>query len=72
MFAVMSLFFLGLMIFNYGQELPFGCGCFGFNGAELVGIRHVARELLIFVIASLVFALTMRKGQAKKEEKIIQ
>ena len=22
----------------YGKVLPFGCGCFGFNGAELVGL----------------------------------
>lgn len=65
--AGMSLFFFGLMAINYGKELPFGCGCFGFNGAELVSIYHVARELIIFSLAAMLFYMT--KNGERKEEK---
>lgn len=64
--AVMSVYFLGLMLLNYGQVLPFGCGCFGFNGAELVGIFHIAREFIILCLAGAVFYLHHRQAAPGK------
>ncbi len=52
---IMSLFFLSLMVYNYGNVLPFGCGCFGFEEQELVGNFHVLRDFSIFVLSIIVF-----------------
>jgi uncharacterized membrane protein YphA (DoxX/SURF4 family) len=64
--AAMSLFFFGLMAVNYGQVLPFGCACFGFHGAELVGFRHIARELLILSLAGVVFYQAWREEDLER------
>ncbi|MEW6624044.1 MAG: MauE/DoxX family redox-associated membrane protein [Bacillota bacterium] len=66
--TVMSLFFFSLMVVNYGQALPFGCGCFGFKGEELVGVYHVARDFSITILAGLVFYLTYRKESLEKRK----
>ncbi len=68
LFLVMSIFFFGLMSANYGQILPFGCGCFGFKDEELVGVYHVVRDLSIALIASIVFYQS-RKAKAEKRKK---
>ncbi len=52
---IMSIFFFSLMIFNYGNVLPYGCGCFGFKENELVGNYHVLRDFIILLVAGMVF-----------------
>lgn len=64
---IMSVFFFGLMIVNYGQILPFGCGCFGFKDEELVGVYHVVRDFSIALLASIVL-YNSRKAKAEKRK----
>jgi len=51
---LLSLFFFGQMILNYSNILPYGCGCFGFGGAEKIGIYHVLRDFSIALLAGIV------------------
>jgi len=65
---IMSVSFFGLMVVNYGQVLPFGCGCFGFKDEELVGVYHVARDSSIALLATIVFHHSYRKGREEKRK----
>jgi uncharacterized membrane protein YphA (DoxX/SURF4 family) len=65
----MSIFFFVLMVINYGQVLPFGCGCFGFRGEEVVGIYHIARDFSIAVLAGIIFYDSYIKIQRQKRKK---
>lgn len=65
---IMSVFFFGLMVVNYGQVLPFGCGCFGFNDEEIVGLYHVARDFFIALLAFIVVYDSYRKVRTEKRK----
>jgi uncharacterized membrane protein YphA (DoxX/SURF4 family) len=64
---IMSIFFLGLMVLNYENVLPYGCGCFGFTENEVIGNYHIARELLITLLAGITF-YNIYKDKLKEEK----
>lgn len=65
----MSIFFFVLMVINYGQTLPFGCGCFGFKDEEIVGIYHIIRDFSIAVLAGIIFFDSYIKNHGQKRKR---
>lgn len=53
--SLLTLFFFAQMVLNYSHVLPYGCGCFGFGGAEEIGLYQIVRDFLIAVLAGVVF-----------------
>ncbi|MGI6678115.1 MAG: MauE/DoxX family redox-associated membrane protein [Dehalobacterium sp.] len=57
----LSLLFFSQMVLNFNHLLPYGCGCFGFGDPERITLYHVGRDLLITVLAAIVW----RKSRIK-------
>jgi uncharacterized membrane protein YphA (DoxX/SURF4 family) len=53
----LSLAFAGGLLYNYGELLPYGCGCFGPDEAQTVGFLDVSKDLLFLAGAALLLVL---------------
>lgn len=60
----LSLAFMIGLIFNYGEVLPYGCGCFGPEEAAAVGIWDVGKDVLFIAGAVLLLVLNRKKALA--------
>lgn len=58
---LLSLLFLVMMVLNYSNILPYGCGCFGFGGPEEIGIYQIVRDSLISILAGIVFVKALKE-----------
>ncbi|MFD2171612.1 MauE/DoxX family redox-associated membrane protein [Tumebacillus lipolyticus] len=61
---LLSLAFAGGLLYNYGEILPYGCGCFGPNEAQAVGFLDVFKDILFIAGAALLLLLNRRKTLA--------
>ncbi|WP_157721933.1 MauE/DoxX family redox-associated membrane protein [Tumebacillus avium] len=61
---VLSLTFAVGLLFNYGEVLPYGCGCFGPEDAAAVGIWDVGKDVLFIALAALLLILNRKKALA--------
>jgi hypothetical protein len=62
--ALLSSFYVVNSIIFLNHWMPYGCGCFGFGEAEVLGISGVIRNVLIASISLLAW-LGARKGKAR-------
>lgn len=49
--ALISVFFAFGLAVNWGEVLPYGCGCFGPTGEQTVGFLDVGKDLLFIAMA---------------------
>jgi len=62
--ALLSCFYVINSIIFLNHWMPYGCGCFGFGEAEVLGVSGVLRNILI-AAASLLAWLGAKKGKAR-------
>jgi len=63
---LLSLFFFVQMILHYSNILPYGCGCFGFGGAEQIGVYHILRDLGIVLLAGFVLVREWKNSREQR------
>lgn len=61
---VLSLAFAIGLLYNYGEVLPYGCGCFGPEEAAAVGVLDIGKDLLFIAGAVLLLILNRKKALA--------
>jgi uncharacterized membrane protein YphA (DoxX/SURF4 family) len=57
----LALLFGAVLVSRWGQELPYGCGCFGPGEAQTVGWGAIAKDVLLF-LGGLASAAAKRKS----------
>lgn len=60
----LSLAFMIGLLFNYGEVLPYGCGCFGPEDAAAVGVWDIGKDVLFILMAVLLLFLNRKKALA--------
>ncbi|WP_157729587.1 MauE/DoxX family redox-associated membrane protein [Tumebacillus algifaecis] len=61
---VLSLVFAAGLLYNYGEVLPYGCGCFGPAEAKPVGFVDVLKDILFIAAAAVLLFLNRKKALA--------
>jgi uncharacterized membrane protein YphA (DoxX/SURF4 family) len=59
--ALLSLFFGIILLFKWGEVMPYGCGCFGPTEAATVGFLDVGKDVVLLLAASAVIWMRNRR-----------
>lgn len=59
--TLLSLFFGIILLFKWGEVMPYGCGCFGPTEAATVGFLDVGKDVVL-VLAALVLVWLQSKN----------
>lgn len=61
---VLSLLFGFGLLMNWGEVMPYGCGCFGPTEAATVGILDVGKDVLLLAAGASLFVLAGKRKHA--------
>ena len=61
--SLLSLFYVVNSLIFLNHWMPYGCGCFGFGEAEILGVGGVMRNVLIAAVSLIAF-IGARNGKA--------
>ena len=66
--ALLSCFYVVNSIIFLNHWMPYGCGCFGFGEAGVLGIGGVIRNVLIMAVSILAYRGQRRKDRGQKKQ----